>query len=98
MVFALLGLGNRCNILHSVDINSSDVAEATQLLAAFDRDWEGIDVRREMFYSVARARLNERKNMFPEAMIFIKRAKMLAGEGRVFERNPFIEKLAELIQ
>lgn len=98
MVFALLGLGNRCNILHSVDINSSDIAEATKLLATFDRDWEGIEIRREMFYCVARARLYEQKNLFHETLMFIKRAKSLAEQGRFLEKIPFIEELKELIQ
>jgi len=59
MVFCLLGLGSRGNVIEKCPIDTSDIQEAKRLLADIDTHWEGIEIRRQMFYYLAKARVEE---------------------------------------
>lgn len=98
MVFALLGIGNRANIIPQYTVDPASLKEAQTLLAKVDKNWSGIEVRREMFYCVARARLNEQLQNFKEAKYFIDRAKLLALQGRFLEKVPFIDNFVKVIE
>ncbi|XP_045187489.2 uncharacterized protein LOC123545207 [Mercenaria mercenaria] len=97
MVFALLGIGNRANIIPQYIVDPVSLQEAQTLLAVIDTNWNDIEVRREMFYCVARARLNEQIGRFEEAKHYIDRAKRLAVQGRFLEKIPFIDEFATMI-
>lgn len=97
MVFALLGIGNRANIIPLYSVDRTNLTEAQRLLAIIDTNWNGIEVRREMFYCVARARLNEQLRLFDEAKCYIARAKLQAVQGHFLEKIPFIEEFREAL-
>lgn len=86
MVYCLLGIGNRANVISSFVKDHKSIVEAQKLLAEFDQVWTGIDTRREMFYCVARSRLCEYLDHIEEALLYIGRAKK-ACSRRLFCRK-----------
>ncbi|XP_033727731.1 uncharacterized protein LOC117317054 [Pecten maximus] len=59
MVYCLLGISNRCDLIPRCVIRQKYVTKARKLMAEIDKIWDGIESRRRMFYHVARARLHE---------------------------------------
>ncbi|XP_069107138.1 uncharacterized protein [Argopecten irradians] len=59
MVYCLLGISNRCDLIPRCVTRQKYVTRARQLMAEIDKIWDGIESRRRMFYHVARARLHE---------------------------------------
>jgi len=96
MVFCLLGIGNRANIINGYDPSNDDIEEAKCFLANFDQYWDGIETRRQMFYSVARARLNELESDISLAYTYAKSALKFAEMGKFKEFvfiNEYLKKL-----
>ena len=91
MVFGLLGLGNRGNIIQGYSVDRASIREAQDLLADVDKIWDRIEVRREMFYCIARSRLNELLGLFDIAKGYLERAKALAVQGGFFEKLSYID-------
>ena len=85
MVFSLLGIGQRGNIISGVRIDDKSIQMAEQLLADVDQNMEGLEIRREMFYRVARARLNQLMGRLDDALIQISLAERLAESGQYEE-------------
>ncbi|OWF46409.1 uncharacterized protein LOC110455767 [Mizuhopecten yessoensis] len=59
MVYCLLGISNRCDLIPRCVARQKYVYKARQLMAEIDKIWDGIESRRRMFYYVARARLHD---------------------------------------
>jgi len=91
MASGLLGIGNRGNIYHGYIIEDEDIMAAKRFLAEVDRLWQGIELRQEMFYSMARARLNHLDGEVNLASRYAKRGLELAKEAQ-FREAEFIEK------
>ena len=91
MVFGLLGLGNRGNIIQGYSVDRASIREAQDLLAEVDKIWDRIEVRREMFYCIARSRLNELLGLFDTAKGYLERAKALAVQGGFLEKLSYID-------
>lgn len=89
MVFCLLGIGNRANMIENCPVDDSCLSQARNLLSDIDRAWYGIETRRKMFYYVAKARLFELSGKLSECIECIKVARDLAIEGH-FEELAFI--------
>ena len=85
MVFCLLGIGNKASIIPGAYIDTNCIQMAKQLLADIDKHFEGIAQRREMFYRVARARLNQLLGRTDDALIHISLAENLAESGQFKE-------------
>ena len=85
MVFCLLGIGNKVSIIPGAYIDANCIQMAEQLLADIDKHFEGIAQRREMFYRVARARLNQLLGRTDDALIHISLAENLAESGQFKE-------------
>ena len=97
MVFCLLGIGNRANIIPGADVDDNCIKMAQQLLADFDQYYEGIEQRREMFYQVAKARLNHLLGRKDEALIHISSAEHLAESGQ-FKEVFYIGQIKSALQ
>ena len=97
MVFCLLGIGNRANIIPGADVDDNCIKMAQQLLADFDQYYEGIEQRREMFYQVAKARLNHLLGRKDEALIHISSAEHLAESGQ-FKEVFYIRQIKSALQ
>ena len=98
MVYCLLGIGNRANVISRFVKDHKSIVEAQKLLAEFDQVWTGIDTRREMFYCVARSRLCEYLDHIEEALLYIGRAKRLAVEGCFAEKIPFVMEYERILK
>ena len=97
MVFGLLGLGNRGNLIQGYTVDRASIKEAQNLLADVDKTWDSIEIRREMLYCIARARLNEALQLFDNAMEYLERAKSLAVQGGFLEK-PLIEDFMKTVE
>ena len=62
MVFCLLGLGNRGNVIEDCSVEEADIQTAKQLLEEINRNLPNLEERRKMFYYHARARIAELRN------------------------------------
>ncbi|XP_052811990.1 uncharacterized protein LOC128239403 [Mya arenaria] len=89
MVFCLLGLGNRANLITNCPVDEACMQEARDLLSDVYKNWYGIEARRKMFYFVARARLLELDGQFTGCLETLACAKVVAEEGH-FEEKRFI--------
>jgi hypothetical protein len=96
MVFCLIGLGNRANVIENCPFDEECLTQARDLLSDIDRTWYGIETRRKMFYFVARARLSELTENPTECIEYIRQARKLANEGH-FEELIFIVEYYERI-
>lgn len=97
MVFCLLGIGNRANIIVEADVDANCVNMAEGLLAEFDRFYEKIEQRRQMFYFVAKARLFQFRGDLTMAELFVQKAEQLALSGN-FREVEFIQEFKEVIE
>ncbi|XP_052791901.1 uncharacterized protein LOC128226043 [Mya arenaria] len=89
MVFCLLGLGNRANVIENCPVDDTCIVEAKELLADIDRNWTGIETRRKMFYYVARARIAELTKQYQDCLDNLRFSMNLALEGH-FDEFGFI--------
>ncbi|XP_060578556.1 uncharacterized protein LOC132735599 [Ruditapes philippinarum] len=92
MVYCLLGLGNRTNIIKNCIINIEGINEASKLLQDFEKNRYGIEIRRLMLYNVAKARFIElTEENYLKCLHFLQQAVMQAESGR-FEELRFIKE------
>ncbi|XP_052796622.1 uncharacterized protein LOC128229026 [Mya arenaria] len=89
MLFCLLGLGNRTNVIENCPVDETCILEATKLLADIDRNWTGIETRRKMFYYVSRARIAELTKQYQDCLDNLRFSMNLALEGH-FDEFGFI--------
>ena len=89
MVFCLLGIGNRANIIHGAYVDDDCAKTAENLLADFDQYSERIEQRRKMFYNVAKGRLYQYRGEFEVASLYVSDAEKLAMSGN-FKELEFI--------
>ncbi|XP_052793102.1 uncharacterized protein LOC128226990 isoform X2 [Mya arenaria] len=85
MVFCLLGLGNRANVIENCPVDKACITEAKELLADIDRNWTGIETRRKMFYYLARGRIAELTKEYQDSLYNLQLSMNLANEGHFFE-------------
>ena len=97
MVFCLLGIGNKASIIPGAYIDTNCIQMAEQLLADIDQHFEGIAQRREMFYRVARARLNQLLGRTNDALVHISLAENLAESGQ-FKEVFYIREIKSALQ
>ncbi|XP_069138155.1 uncharacterized protein [Argopecten irradians] len=99
MIFCLLGIGNRANILQGFLPSSQDIAQAQCLLQRlrWEGIWNGIETRREMFYWVAMSRLNALQGQIAEAKVNAITAQKLAFSGK-FKELTFITSCVEVLE
>ena len=96
MVFCLLGIGNRANIIFGACIDDECASIAELLLTKFDQYFQDIEQRREMFYSVARARLCQYRGQHSEAFLHVCKAEKLSISGN-FKEMEFIKQYKSII-
>ncbi|XP_052791902.1 uncharacterized protein LOC128226044 [Mya arenaria] len=89
MIFCLLGLWNRANVIKNCPVDATCIEEAKELLADIDRNWTGIETRRNMFDYVARARIAELTKPNQDCLDNLQKSKNLADEGN-FDELEFI--------
>ncbi|KAK3096124.1 hypothetical protein FSP39_023478 [Pinctada imbricata] len=95
MIFCLLGIGNKANIINSYSVPTENILEAGKLLDAIKL--EGIETRREMFYWVAKARYYQLENEIKECYESIEKAENLAVKGH-FKELFNIQSFASVIK
>jgi len=91
MVFCLLGLGNKGKV---IKCHIDDVQKASELLDDVKKHWNGIEVRRKMFYYLARARIADLIEQLPDCEFNLQLALVMASIGRFEE----IKHLARYIR
>lgn len=62
MVFCLIGISNKCDVIPGYTVHPKHKQKAKNLLTEVDKIWNGIESRRKMFYYVAQARVAELEN------------------------------------
>ncbi|XP_063445006.1 uncharacterized protein LOC134725262 [Mytilus trossulus] len=100
MVYCLLGISNKGDIIPGCIVLPKHVQRASDLLAEVDKIWNGIETRRKMFYYVAQARIEELENPPEEidlALEFINMATEIARKGN-FGESKFINEYAESLR
>ncbi|OWF46167.1 uncharacterized protein LOC110456086 [Mizuhopecten yessoensis] len=99
MIFCLLGIGNRANILPGFSPSQEDVMQALNLLQKlrWEGIWKGIETRREMFFWVAMSRLNALRGDITEAQSNVDRARQLARSGK-FKEVTFIDSYSKELE
>jgi len=96
MVFCLLGLGYRGNVIDNCPVNEADIHEAKELLVNIDRNWEGIETRRKMFYYLARGRIAELTGQLADCEDHLESAIEMARKGH-FEELVVLSKYLQKI-
>ena len=97
MVFCLLGLGNRGNVIENCFVDNVCIHEASELLADIDKNWTGIETRRKMFYYVARARIAELTGQMSHCEDYLQFAIDMALEGH-FDELRFLTEYLQTIR
>ncbi|CAG2248708.1 unnamed protein product [Mytilus edulis] len=100
MVYCLLGISNKGDIIPGCIVLPKHVQRASDLLTKVDKIWNGIETRRQMFYYVAQARIEELENPPEEidlALEYINMATEIAREGN-FGESKFINEYAESLR
>ncbi|KAH3822021.1 uncharacterized protein LOC127831833 [Dreissena polymorpha] len=89
MVFCLIGLGNRANVIANCQPGASDIAEAKLLLADIEPTVDEMETRRKMFFYVAKARIAELTKHKEDCVTYLHKAECMARQGK-FEELEFI--------
>ncbi|CAC5393579.1 unnamed protein product [Mytilus coruscus] len=100
MVYCLLGISNKGDVIPCCIVLPKHVQRARDLLAEVDKIWNGIETRRQMFYYVAQARIEELENPPEEidlALEYINMATEIARKGD-FGEAKFINEYAEALK
>jgi len=101
MVFCLLGLGYRGNVIDKCPVNESDIQEAKELLTNIDRNWTGIETRRKMFYFLARGRIAELTGQLADCKDNLELAINMAQKGHFDELvvlSKYLQKIWRRLQ
>ncbi|WAQ99225.1 LOW QUALITY PROTEIN: hypothetical protein MAR_023598 [Mya arenaria] len=67
MVFCLLDLGNKANVIENCPVDEACIVEAKELLADIDRNWT--EARRKMLYYIARGRIAELTKQYQDCLM-----------------------------
>jgi hypothetical protein len=97
MVFCLIGLGNRANIIESCVVDTERLIEAQSLLSLIDCTGSSVETRIKMFFCTARARLNDLSDNINECIDDITEARKLANEGNFEELKSIVEYHEQII-
>ena len=89
MIFCCLGINNNAKIIQNYEPSTDDIREAGTLLDHFDkqRSESPVEKRSDMFYALARSRLNELLENYCLAYCFSRKSKHLAIEGNFREKE-----------
>ena len=95
MVFCLLGIGNKANLVENYTPSENNILDAEKFLEAISL--EGIETRRAMFYWMAKSRLFEMQNLGEDCIRSIENAVQLAKKGH-FKELKNIEDYADVMK
>ncbi|XP_052793094.1 uncharacterized protein LOC128226985 isoform X1 [Mya arenaria] len=101
MVFCLLGLGYKANVIENCPVDETCIVEAKKLLADIEKNLTGIETRREMLYYVAKARLAELTKQQQDCLDNLRASRNLAHEGHFDELrfiSDYLDKVNTQIQ
>ncbi|KAK6168359.1 hypothetical protein SNE40_020910 [Patella caerulea] len=90
-----LGLNVFGRVIKNASVTEVDIAAAQQCLKNVKATWAGIDLRRQMFYYIAKAVLSEKRNRPDIALVKSKLALEMANSGKFKNEQPSIQTLIE---
>ncbi|XP_050416552.1 uncharacterized protein LOC126830241 [Patella vulgata] len=90
-----LGLNVFGRVIEHVSVSEVDIAAAHHCLKNVKATWTGMELRRKMFYYIAKAVLSEKRNRPDIALVKSKLALEMANSGKFKNEQPSIQTLIE---